>query len=209
MKIKICGITSVKEIEFLNKLKPEYIGFVFTESKRFVNKEQGKLLYDLVDKNMKVVGVFRNNSCQYIKEILDLIPLDVVQLHGDENEEFINKVREIFKGEIWKAISLKSEDDTINLNKYKIDSFLFDGSNPGEGKVFPWKYMDKFSLDKNFFLAGGINEDNVLKAIEEVKPYGIDVSSGVESMIDGKRIKDELKVERLINKVRERHVGKI
>lgn len=209
MKIKICGITSVKEIEFLNKLKPDYIGFVFAESKRLVNKEQGKTLYELVDKNIKVVGVFRNNSYHYIKEILDFIPLDVVQLHGDENEEFINKVREIFKGEIWKAISLKSEENEINLNKYKIDSFLFDGSNPGEGKIFPWKYLDKVSCDKKFFLAGGINEENVLKAIEEVKPYGIDLSSGVESIIDGKRIKDELKVKRLINKVRERYEGKI
>ncbi|MDS0524476.1 phosphoribosylanthranilate isomerase [Clostridium sp. SHJSY1] len=209
MKIKICGITSTKEIEFLNKFKPDYIGLVFTESKRLINKEQGKLLYDLVDKKIKVVGVFRNNSLQYIEDILDVVPLDVVQLHGDEDEIFITKIRKIFNGEIWKAVSVKSKDDINDFYKYKVDSLLFDGTKPGEGKIFLWKYLDEISADKKFFLAGGIDEENVLKAIEEVNPYGIDISTSVESIIDGKRIKDELKVKRLIDKVRERHEGKI
>jgi phosphoribosylanthranilate isomerase len=209
MKIKICGITSEREVKFLNHIKPDYIGLVFTESKRILSKEQGKLLYDLIDRKIKVVGVFRNNSLNYVRDILDLIPLDVVQFHGNEEEELIDKLRKEFKGEIWRGISIKSKDDIKNVNTMKVDSLILDGSSPGGGRTFPWKYMDDSYVKKKFFLAGGINEENVLKAIEEVKPYGIDVSSGVESIIDGKRMKDEFKVQRLINKVRERYEGKI
>ncbi|MBD7913237.1 MULTISPECIES: phosphoribosylanthranilate isomerase [Clostridium] len=205
MKIKICGITSEKEIEFLNDLQPDYIGFVFAKSKRIVSKEKSKLLYDKLDKKIKAVGVFRNNEIEYVKDILKLVPLNVVQLHGDEDEDFLSKLREDFKGEIWKGVCINDENDIKDINKIEVDSLVLDGSNPGEGKIFPWKYMDNKLLEKKLFLAGGINEDNVLAAIEEINPYGIDLSSGVESIIDGKRIKDEIKVKRLIDKVRERY----
>lgn len=210
MLVKICGITQIEEIEELNKLKPDYVGFVFAKSKRKVDKDCVKILISKLDKDIKSVGVFRNNKFNEILNILDEIRLDVIQLHGDEDEDFIYKLKEKVNCEIWKAFSVQSYKDLLKAYEYPVDTILLDGSSPGSGKVFPWKVLEESSINKNILLAGGINEDNVISAINKIRPYGIDVSSGVESINqNGQRLKDKVKMERLIKKVRENNEGKI
>jgi len=209
MFIKICGITSLEEVRDLNKLKPEYIGLVFAESKRKISKEQGKLLYDLIDNDIKVVGVFKNNTKEYISEILDYIPLEVLQLHGDEDNDFIEYFRDNYECEIWKGTSIKTKEDIKNAATFNVDTLILDGSNPGSGEVFPWELVLNMKAKTKVFLAGGINEDNVLQGINRLNIHGVDISSGVEVVKDGKRSKDADKVRKLIKKVRESYERKI
>lgn len=202
MLVKICGITKLSEIENLNILKPDYIGFVFAESKRKVTKEQAKELINNLDKSIKTVGVFRNNTEEEILDILTVADIDVIQLHGSETIEFVEQLQKKTKKDVWKAASIKSNEDMSKALKYPVETILVDGSNPGSGEIFPWKYLNNIETDKRIFLAGGINEDNVLEGISTVKPDGIDVSSGVEINDEYGRHKDFNKMKRLIDKVR-------
>ena len=203
MLIKICGITNLEEIKALNELKPEYIGFIFTKSKRQVDINKAKTLFNSLDKDIKAVGVFRNNEMQFILEVLKEIPLYAVQLHGDEDIAFINELKKHTNCNIWKAYGVETKEDIIKAMNYPVDTLILDGSNPGSGKIFPWECLDGIKFNKTVILAGGINEDNVIEGIEKVKPDGIDVSSGVE-IIDknGVRTKSREKIGRLIKKVR-------
>lgn len=208
MLVKICGITNINEVNALNELKPEYMGLVFTESKRKVSIEKANSLLSNLNKDIKSVGVFRNNSIGYILDVVKNTPIDIIQLHGYEDNEFIEELKKKTSCEIWKAVSITSKEDLVKALNYKVDTLLLDGSNPGSGKVFPWEYLEDIDINKRIFLAGGINENNVLEAIEKVKPYGIDTSSGVEFVNeDGVRSKSKEKIKRLINKVRENNEG--
>lgn len=203
MLVKICGITTLEEIDYINELKPDYTGFVFAESKRKVNIENGKELLKALDKDIKSVGVFRNNTKEYIIEVIENIPLDIIQLHGDEDNDFINYLKDKTNCEIWKAVGIKNKEDLIKAKDFNVETLLLDGSNPGSGELFPWEYLKEIDVNKRFFIAGGINEENVLEAMENVNPYGVDTSSGVETIENGIRRKDKEKIKRLIKKVRD------
>ena len=204
MQIKICGITLPQEIEELNILKPDYIGFVFAESKRKIDGFKAQALISKLDKSIKTVGVFRKNSLEDILDVIKIADIDVIQLHGDEDNDFIERLRQKTDKEIWKAVSITTKDDIIKAESYKVDTLLLDGGNPGSGETFAWQLINELPKDKRIFLAGGINENNVLQGIERVSPYGIDVSSGVETITeDGIRNKDKVKMERLIKMVRQ------
>lgn len=205
MEIKICGITSLEEIKYVNKLKPEYIGFVFTKSKREISKEKAKILNKLLDKEIKLVGVFRDNSLSEIKNIVEEVKLDIIQIHGYEDENFIEELRKSIGEEIkiWKGISIESEEDLKKNIYLKVDNFILDGGNPGSGESFNWDIIKKNNMELKFFLAGGVNLSNIDEIIKNIKPYGIDVSSGVESLDElGNRRKDFYKMKNLIEKVR-------
>lgn len=224
IKIKICGITCGKEIEYLNILKPDYIGFVFTKSKRQISAEDAEALRQKLNSEIKCVGVFKDNSLDEIKDVLKIINLDIVQLHGNEDLDFINALRKDTDEslEIWKALSIKNKilldkyvSHYIEMNKQTlIDNLLIDGSNPGSGETYsltPFKEIVEKECgiykkkDLKFILAGGITPQNVLNKIEEAHPWGIDVSSGVEEInTDGTRRKSFDKMKDLIDKVRER-----
>lgn len=203
MLIKICGITKLKEIQDINEVKPDYIGFVFAESRRKVNSKEAKILSSTLNKNIKIVGVFRNNTEEEILNVLKEVPLDAVQLHGDEDNEFIRDLRKKVKVDIWKGVSVKSKSDMKKALTYEVGTLILDGSTPGSGKVFDWSNLYNTKSNKRIFLAGGINEDNVLDGIKIVSPDGIDTSSGVEIIDDKGRRKDKEKMKRLIRKVRE------
>lgn len=229
MLIKICGITKKKEVLFLKDLKPDYIGFVFAESKRKVSCEEAKELMKFIPKEslIKTVGVFRNNSLDYVKEIVDNLDLDVLQFHGHEDKEFIDNVKSFTNKEIWKALCVdgygnKNQDKEIDILERSlkefnnVDSFLIDGVKPGSGEMLSsimlraiGNFMNEFN--KKFILAGGINEDNVIEALEKARPVAVDVSSGVERVdeITGAREKDREKVQGFIRKVRCEYEGKI
>ncbi len=203
MLVKICGITTLEEIDYINELKPDYTGFVFAESKRKVNIENGKELLKALDKDIKSVGVFRNNTKEYIIEVIENIPLDIIQLHGDEDNDFINYLKDKTNCEVWKAVGIKNKEDLIKAKDFNVETLLLDGSNPGSGELFPWEYLKEIDVNKRFFIAGGINEENVLEAMGNVNPYGVDTSSGVETIENGIRKKDKEKIKRLIKKVRD------
>lgn len=232
IQVKICGITHKEEIEYLNVLKPEYIGLVFTKSKRKVTGEKAKELCLNLNDKIKKVGVFKDNSIDEILDILDNVDLDVIQLHGKEDGDFINSLKRSMNKpiKIWKAISIK---DIESVKKYiinnkqltenknsgdnLIDIFLIDGDNPGSGESFSLENISEYlgedyetgNIDdcifkqSNFFLAGGISDENVTERIAKINPSGIDISSGVEIIDqDGKRMKSFYKMKSLIEKVR-------
>ena len=148
MLIKICGITTLEEIDYINELKPDYTGFVFAESKRKVNIENGKELLKALDKDVKSVGVFRNNTKEYIIEVIENIPLDIIQLHGDEDNDFINYLKDKTNCEIWKAVGIKNKEDLIKAKDFNVETLLLDGSNPGSGELFPWEYLKEIDVNK-------------------------------------------------------------
>lgn len=227
VEIKICGITDETEIEYLNILNPEYIGFVFARSKRQISGEMAFKLSSKLKNNIKKVGVFRDNSINEILNILSKVELDIIQLHGKEDKEFIGNLRKVIPSymKIWKATSGKNIEDIkgyfndcyceFNKNNEKlIDKLLIDGSNPGSGEIFDldniveyFNFYNKpngeIGKKNDFFLAGGITNENVLERISKIHPIGIDVSSGVEVMCEsGTRIKSFEKMKNLIYKVR-------
>ena len=203
MLIKICGITKLSEIEDLNELRPDYIGFVFAKSKRQIDGKTAYRLKENLDKDIKTVGVFLNNTEEDILNVLKEVELDVIQLHGDEDNNFIDRLKKKVKCDIWKAVSISTKEDMDKAMSYNVDTLLLDGSNPGSGIAFDWKTLKDINVNKRIFLAGGINEENVLEGIREVKPDGIDTSSGVEIIDELGRRKDREKMRRLIRKVRE------
>lgn len=226
IEIKICGITNDKEIEYINILKPEYIGFVFTKSKRQITYKKAKELCEKLDDSIKTVGVFKDNSLNEILEVIKEVPLNVIQLHGKEDENFISVLKSNVKNsiKIWKALSIS---DTENIRKYTqlrskklIDGFLIDGDNPGSGETFSLENISEFftenlksnhSAEKinkkyNFFLAGGITPENVVSRTRDANAAGVDVSSGVEIMDEnGNATKSFEKMKSLIEEVRTIH----
>ena len=211
-KVKICGITKQEEIEYLNELKVQYAGFVFTQSKRAVNIGQANELIKYLDNDIKKVGVFKDNSLKEILEVLMYVPLNIVQLHGNEDKKFISDLKERISDnvQIWKALSVKDEErlDEFLFKDYSslIDMYVIDGDNPGSGKVFDLDTLiQKLKNYENkipYLLAGGITPKNALKRAEEVGALGVDVSSGVEIVENNMRSKSFDKISELINNLK-------
>lgn len=210
MKIKFCGLRRPEDIEYANQTRPDYIGFVFAKSKRQVSPElAGQLGLGLAE-GMKKVGVFVNASLEEILEAVRLAKLDVVQLHGDEGPEEIRAVKEALVGvstgtigkipEIWKAVRTTDAAVLLAADGLEVDRLLLDAFTPGmaggTGVVADWNMIRgvKGQLTKPFFLAGGLNAGNLEEAVYAVAPYGIDLSSGIET--DG--FKDLSKMEAII-----------
>lgn len=199
MEIKICGIRRKEDIEIVNKYKPDYIGFIFAESRRQVSPLLAKELTALTDKSIKTVGVFVNSLRKDVEAIALEIGLDAVQLHGDEEEDYIKKLN--LPCEIWKAVRVRGGEipdfygaDRILLDKYS------DKEYGGGGEPFNWSAAGRIRTKKKLVLAGGLTKDNVLKGIKIFSPVCVDVSSSVET--DG--YKDENKIREFINIVRNR-----
>lgn len=201
-RIKICGMRRVDDILYVNKYRPDYAGFILSEGfKRTIGFDSFCELDSRLDKDIKRVGVFVNEPTESIlKYYAD--KLDVIQLHGEENAEYISKLRENSGCEIWKAVRAKCADDiakadALPVHKLLIDSFSA-GSYGGTGKRVDLDIFSQVNISKPFFLAGGLNEENVCEAIERIRPYGVDFSSSVET--DG--WKDENKIKRIVETIR-------
>lgn len=201
-KIKICGMRRVDDILYVNTYHPDYAGFILSEGfKRTIGFDSFCELDSRLNKDIKRVGVFVNEPTESIlKYYAD--KLDVIQLHGEENAEYISKLRENCDCEIWKAVRVEYADDiakadALPVHKLLIDSFSA-GSYGGTGKRVDLDVFSNVNISKPFFLAGGLNEDNICSAMEKVQPYGVDFSSSVET--DG--IKDENKIKRIVETIR-------
>lgn len=219
-KVKMCGISKVETIPAVVEAKPDYMGLVFAPSKRQVTVDQSKILVselhkqyanrytrdavqwsnDVVQEFIKTVGIFVNETLDNLVTIAKEANLDVVQLHGDEDEAFIQSLKECTNVEVWKAVQIRSAADAEAWIDSSADMLLFDAYHKdergGTGEVFDWSCLDEF--ERPFMLAGGIDSTNVAHAIRTVRPYGIDISSGIET--DG--VKDDEKIKAFTNIVR-------
>ncbi|NLM50250.1 MAG: phosphoribosylanthranilate isomerase [Clostridiaceae bacterium] len=181
-KVKICGIWEFETIDILNECLPDYIGFVFAKSPRQVTEDRAKELKGRLHPQIKTAGVFVNESIEKILKIIDNVNIDAIQLHGDEDDSYIKKLKEKTKAEIWKAVRVK-EGMSLDFSKIPADRILLDtyktGVFGGSGEKFDWSLVD-VKIYKDIILAGGINLDNVSQALK-LSPYMLDISSGVES----------------------------
>ena len=194
VKIKICGIKRLEDIEIVNRYKPDYIGFVFADSKRKVSHDLAKELRNNLDSDIIPVGVFVDSPQDEILKLFDEEIIEIAQLHGSESEQFILDLKKKTNGElkIINAIEMTQEVDLLEYNDSNSDYLLLD-SGKGSGKTFDWSLIRK-DIKKEFFLAGGLNSKNVTRAIDEFKPYAIDLSSSLET--DG--FKDENKIKEIM-----------
>ena len=208
-KVKMCGISKVETIPAVVEAKPDYMGLVFAPSKRQVTVDQAKILVEELHKQcinhydtkvVKTVGVFVNETLDNLVRIADTANLDAVQLHGDEDEAFIQSLKERTNVEVWKAVQIRSAADAEAWIDSSADMLLFDAYHKddrgGTGEVFDWSCLDEF--ERPFMLAGGIDSTNVARAIRTVRPYGIDISSGIET----EGVKDNEKIKAFTNIVR-------
>ena len=208
-KVKMCGISKVETIPAIVDAKPDYMGLVFAPSKRQVTVDQAKTLVEELHKQyavrynsetIKTVGVFVNETVENLLKIAEEVKLDVIQLHGDEDESFIQILKEQSNVEVWKAIQVRSAADAEKWIDSSADMLLFDAYHKdergGTGEVFDWSSLDEF--ERPFMLAGGIDSTNVARAIRTVRPYGIDISSGIET----EGVKDDEKMKAFTNIVR-------
>ena len=194
VKIKICGLRRLEDIEMVNKYKPDYIGFVFADSKRKVSHKLASELKSNLDSEIISVGVFVDASQEEILELYDNGIIDMVQLHGHEDENYIASLKEKTNSKL-QVINAIEMSEGIDLNEYantQADYLLLD-SGKGSGKTFDWHLIRK-DLKKEFFLAGGLDISNICQAIREFEPYAVDLSSSLET--DG--FKDENKIKEIM-----------
>ena len=200
-KIKICGLRSLEDITAANLYQPDFVGFVFSQSKRQVQKEQAALLKANLSKNILAVGVFVNEPADTVCSLAKAGVMDWIQLHGDEDASYIAQIKKRTGCSVIKAIRVRCQADILQAQALPCDFLLFDTyrvkSYGGTGTRFDWKLIPPHCT-KPFFLAGGLNSSCIVQAVQTVSPNCVDVSSGVET--NGQ--KDPTKMEEIIRLVR-------
>ena len=199
-KVKICGIKTLSDAKFAVDYGADAIGFVFAESIRNVSKEKARAIVQKLPPFVTTVGLFVNDTAEDIEAICRFCGLDAIQLHGNERPGLLNKLKG-FK--TIKAFRIQNEKDIIPIRKYKPDAILLDGYSEknmgGTGTSFDWKIVKDIRTSIPIIVAGGLTHLNVSRAIKIVKPYAVDVSSGVESS-PGK--KDRKLIKKFIDAVK-------
>ena len=208
-KVKICGLRREEDICCVNAYLPDYIGFVFyPKSKRYVTGEQAQQLKEKLDPRIRAVGVFVNADPDEVIALLQKNIIDIAQLHGQESEEELRKIREQTGKSVIRAVKVTEETNLQEAYQTDADYILLD-NGMGSGKPFPWdvilKQLAQEALQekicrKPFFLAGGISPENMERAAEAFRPYALDLSSSVET--DG--VKDPEKIRKLMETIRKR-----
>ena len=191
-KVKICGLSTEEAVETAVSAGADYIGFVFAPSKRQVTLDQAAELAKLIPADVKKVGVFVSPSRVELLEGIDKVGLDLVQVHGQVADD------DLFEDLPCASIQAVQVDGEGHVPNSQADYLLFDAPVAGSGQTFDWGQIDTTGLNQPFFIAGGLKEDNVVKAIQHFTPYAVDVSSGVET--DGQ--KDHEKIRRFIERVK-------
>lgn len=216
-KIKICGLRKPEDIEAVNEWRPDYVGFVFApKSKRYVTAEQAVELKDHLDPQIQAAGVFVDEAPERVAALLKEGVIDLAQLHGSEDEEYLTRLRKLTEKPIIQAFRIRTKEDVERAVQSSADEILLD-SGAGTGSTFNWKILrtDQAgdpAMDgeqkrekplcaeetRHYFLAGGLNPQNVADAIRQLHPYAVDVSSGIET--DGS--KDREKIAAFVTAVR-------
>ena len=190
-KVKICGLSTKGAVETAVSAGADYIGFVFAPSKRQVTLEQATELAEIIPTNVKKVGVFVSPSRSELLEAIEKVGLDLVQVHSRVADDLFDDLP-------CASIQAVQVDGDGHVPNSQADYLLFDAPVAGSGQTFDWGQLDTTELSQPFFIAGGLHEDNVAKAIQHFTPFAVDVSSGVET--DGK--KDHEKIRRFIERVK-------
>ena len=195
-RIKMCGLRRPEDVEAVNELRPEYVGFVFFPgSRRYVTPEAARELKAGLDPGIKTVGVFVDETAKMVAGLLQEDVIDIAQLHGHEDEPYLAGLRKMTDKPLIRAFRIRNAEDAILAQRSSADAILLD-AGAGDGKTFDWSWLRR--MTRPFFLAGGLNPENVSRAVREIKPYGVDVSSGIET--DG--FKDIAKMRAFIRAVR-------
>lgn len=205
-KIKICGLSRREDIESVNMVSPDYIGFImgFPKSHRNITIERAKTLRAGLKEGIQVVGVFVDAEISMIVDACAQKVIDVIQLHGREDIRYIERLKAVLasvevQAKIIKAIQVKSKEDLALIKEVPADMILLD-AGMGDGKLFSQEQMELLkSVNRDYFLAGGLNPENVSELLESLHPFGVDVSSGVET----EKKKDRKKIRRFVQNVRD------
>lgn len=177
-KIKLCGLKRACEIEWVNELKPDYIGFVFSKkSRRYVNPREAGRLKTMLHSSIKAVGVFVDAKPEVIAGMAELEVIDAVQLHGSEDEAYLRELKRRIKIPVFQAFRITTAEDVKRAEESSADMILLD-SGAGCGEVFGWSLLK--DMKRPYFLAGGLTPENVSDAIDRLQPYGVDASSSLE-----------------------------
>ncbi len=200
VRIKICGITNPEDALFATDLGVDALGFVFySKSPRYIEPKEAHKIIQLLPPFLTKVGVFVNETTARVNEIIELTGIDIVQLHGQEPPEYCQKLER----KVIKAFRIASNFNLEQVGAYKVDAYLLDtyvkGIYGGTGESFDWEIAKRAKRYGRIILAGGLNPENIEAAIQQVRPYAVDISSGVE-IRPGK--KDRRKLEQLVLQVR-------
>lgn len=199
-KIKLCGLKRACEIEWVNELKPDYIGFVFSKkSRRYVNPGEAGELKAMLHSSIKAVGVFVDAKPEVIAGMAELEVIDAVQLHGSEDEAYLRELKRRIKIPVFQAFRITSAEDIKRAEVSSADMVLLD-AGAGCGEVFDWNLLK--DMKRPYFLAGGLTPENVSQAIKSLHPYGVDASSSLET----EGLKDSIKMAAFVKAVRGKEV---
>ena len=178
-KIKLCGLSRRCDIDAANALMPDYVGFVFAEgSKRRVTPAQAQALKNALSPRILAVGVFVDEAPATVAALLGGGIIDAAQLHGGEDAAYIRALRRMTDRPIWQAFRVRTRADVEQAGRSEADCILLD-AGAGTGTAFDWSLLDR--VERPYFLAGGLDTENVAGAIRLLRPFGVDVSSGIES----------------------------
>lgn len=214
-RIKICGLRRPEDIDMINRCLPDYAGFICcSRFWRYVPKDTLRVLSEKTDRRIRKVGVFVDDPVEVVSSYIKQGLVDMVQLHGHEDEEYIRKLRDSLSDwrqqneagtdrppaqkrhpEIIKAFKIHSGEDIMKARSSSADLILLDGGS-GNGVMFDWSLIH--DIGRDYFMAGGLTPDNMKQAVERFHPYAVDISSGVET----DRIKDESKIRQAVEAVR-------
>lgn len=205
--VKICGISRNADIEYVNRYLPEYVGFVFADSKRMIAPEKASALISYLHDSVGKAGVFVNEQIARVADISAICGLDIIQLHGDETPQYVRELKQLLLMKrpgikIWKALRVKGTEVLGSIHGYNVDGFVLDAYVDrvygGAGKTFDWEVAVEARRFGTIILAGGLVPENVCEAIRLVNPFAVDVSSGVETA----GVKDEVKIRSFIYNAR-------
>ncbi len=209
-RVKICGLKTLSDVELVNRYMPDYVGFVFANTKRFVTDEQALSMKSALADGIEAVGVFVDEPLSHIVSLCERKIIDIAQLHGSESEDYIRRLKQETGVRVIKATRVQDARQVSSLMSDEADYMLFDtykkGTLGGTGERFPIEILEQslaeLSLQgravKPFFLAGGLDPDNVREVLGRTDCFAVDVSTGVET--DG--VKDGEKIRRFIENVR-------
>lgn len=196
-KIKLCGLSRPQDIEAANALKSDYTGFVFAKkSRRYVSPEQARTLREALGPGIRAVGVFVREEPEAVATLLNDGVIDIAQLHGGEDEAYIRGLRALTGKPLIQAFRIDSAADLDRARASSADGILLDNGPGGTGAAFDWTLLRGF--DRPYFLAGGLEPGNVTEAVRALRPFAVDVSSGIET--DG--LKDFNKMRAFVEAVR-------
>ena len=195
VKVKLCGLKRLCDIEWANEFCPDYAGFVFAGRKRRVTDELAASLRDHLRPEIQAVGVFQNEDIRHIDDLVTRGTIQLVQLHGSEDETYIRELRNVISVPVIQAFSLDRKEQLKAVRCSSADYVLLDHGNGGTGQTFDWSLLPY--IHRPFFLAGGLRAGNVKQALA-YHPYAIDVSSGIET--DG--VKDYEKIKQFMTYAR-------